>query len=483
MMRGVLRLTSCLLTAIQVLAQDQPTTNVYTVEDMLELCEIRNDFDKESSVICDPAGVIEFYNRNGIENMFDMLEVTRFNVIVVPGMADMGFALYQSKVDLITHRFALDLFNGLNIVKDSRKYDRALIFISRDQKSAAVICDADMLPKISSSGLEAITQKAIDLVATDSVAEAIEYTIRRLNLIVSAEGNVGTTENLQTHMTKVRLLKARHLAPKFFAALLVLFVAYTLYERNVENQLVKGKVTLGQVLDELNRSVQPAALKHRRASCPTCLDRFTEFDSRSGGGYGDGDGSGAEDPPLGYTEQLEDTTEERVAESDRVDEVLSSQRRVDVNEHRGCLLQCGHEFCQTCLQSHLLPKNNMLCPVCLRAIEAPTEYQGRTDADRSSAPEAEAEDSALLSPIHAGTDFSEVVYRLQRIRHLFPRVLSAVLLAKCETAAKENDLALVRDTVQARFEEISSELSARESLLKESVLGDRSALAGAHASR
>jgi hypothetical protein len=467
-----------LLTVQQSIAQEpQAVPNTYTLEDMLELCEIRNDFDKESSVICDPAGVIEFYSRNEIENMFDKLEVTRFNVIVVPAIADMGYALYQSKINTITHRFALDLFNGLNIVKDSRKYDRALIFVSRDQKSVAVICDADMLPKISSSGLESVVDKATEYVVSGDISMAIESTIRRLNLIVSMEGNVGSVENMETHMTKARRLRAWRFAPKMFMGLLVMFIVFAIYEKNVEKHLVKGKVTLGHVLDELNRSVQPSSLQQRRASCPTCLDRFTELDGRCGQNED-------EDLTLDYTEVLQDTTEERMAESHDVDDVITNSRKADVNEHRGCLLVCGHEFCETCLQQHLLPKNNMLCPVCLKSIELPSEYQNGSPSTLSDPSNTDDnEDSALLSTIHAGTDVNEILYRLQRIRSLYPRVMSKAMLAKCELAAKENDLALIRDTVQTRFEEVSADLTSRENLLKESVLGDRFALSNARASR
>jgi hypothetical protein len=299
-----------------VFAEEQPAgagpSNLYSVEDMLELCEIRNDFDKESSVICDPAGVIEFYNRNEIENKFETLEVTRFNVIVVPGIADIGYSMYQSQVDRMTHRFALDLFNGLNIVKDSKRYDRALIFVSRDQQSAAIICDADMLPKISAKELESVTQKANEYVANGEISIAIEATIRRLNLVISVEGNTGTEANMKGHMTKVRRFKAWIVAPKFFGALFLFFVIYTFFESNIDHQLVKGKVTLGQILDELNRSEQPSSLQHRRASCPTCLDRFTVHDSRSGA---------LTDDALDYTEEITDTTEEKIVESDHVDDV------------------------------------------------------------------------------------------------------------------------------------------------------------------
>ena len=456
-----------------VLAEEQlPNSNVYSVADMLDLCEIRNDFDKESSVICDPAGVIEFYHRNEIENMFDLLEVTRFNVVVVPGIADIGYRMYQSKINLITHQFALQLFNGLNIVKDSRNYNRALIFVSQTEKSVAVICDADMMPKISAEGLEDVTEKAIEYVNKDEINVAIEATIRRLNLIVSADGNVGTADNMKGHVKKTRRLKASIIAPKVFAGLFFIFFLYTLFEKNIDHQLVKGKVTLGQILDELNRSEQPSSLQHRRASCPTCLDRFTIYD---------GNNSGLTSEAMDSTEEMQDTTEEKLAESNNVDDVFSSSRQIDVNEYHGCLLVCGHEYCQTCLQLHLLPKNNRQCPVCLQTIELPSEYLDHTSSNRTNAnaddendnDDNDHEDSALLTSIHAGTDFNEILYRLERIRHLFPRVMSASMLLKCQTAAKENDLALIRDAVQTRFTEISADLTSRENLLKESVLGDR----------
>lgn len=472
-----------------VLAEEQdPSSNVYSVADMLELCEIRNDFDKESSVICDPAGVIEFYHRNEIEKMFDSLVVTRFNVIVVPGIADIGYRMLQSKINIITHQFALRLFNDLNIVKDSGSYDRALIFISRAEQSAAVICDADMLPKISPEELEEVTQKAIEYVVKDEINVAIESTIRRLNLVISADGNIGTEENLKGHKKKARFLKASFIAPKVFLGLFFIFSLYAMFERNVDNQLVKGKVTLGQILDELNRSEQPSSLKHRRASCPTCLDRFTIFDGNQGGLSGDA---------MDSVEEITDTTEDHLSESVNVDDVTSSSRRIDVNEFHGCLLACGHEFCQTCLQIHLLPKNNMLCPVCLQTIGLPSEYihhnssgngkdndSDEVDVDEDShGDNAREESSALLTSIHAGTDHKEILYRLERIKHLYPRVMSAALLLKCQTAAKENDLALIRDAIQMRFSEISADLTSRENLLKESVLGDKFALSRAHASR
>lgn len=412
--------------------------------------------------------------------MFDILEATRFNVIVVPGIADIGYRMYQSKIDLITHQFALSLFNGLNIVKDSRKYDRALIFVSQAEKSVAIIADTDMLHKISPEGLEAVTQKAIEYVNNNEIDVAIEATIRRLNLIVTADGNAGSVENMKGHKKKSRITKAWVIAPKFFFGLFFVFLLYTLFENNVENQLVKGKVTLGHLLDELNRAEQPSSLKHRRASCPTCLDRFTIYD---------GCRSGLSPDAMGYSEEIQDTTEEKVVESDDVDDVLSSSRKIDINEHHGCLLGCGHEFCSSCLQLHLLPKNNRLCPVCLRAIELPSEYLRRNSLNDHSEDhedldnDNDREESALLTSIHAGTDFSEILYRLGRIHHLYPRVMSSDMLLKCQTAAKENDLTLIRDTVQARFAEVSAALKSREDLLKESVLGDRGALSRAHTGR
>ena len=450
------------MSTVNAIDDINPIVNEYTVSDMLELCEIRNEFDQESSLICDPSGVIEFFERNELENLFDVFKFTRFNVVVVSGIADMGITFSQSQVDQVVHRFALDLFNGLNIVKDSKRYDRALIFVSREQQSAAIICDTDMLTKISPEGLEKVTRDTIALVKRGEINIAIEDTIRKLNLIATMDGNVGSEENLEGHLKKARRQKAWKIAPRFFIGLFVLFLLYAMFERNVDNQLVKGKVTLGHVLDELTRSVQPSSLKLRRASCPTCLDRFTELDGSCKG----------LDVPLDYTEENVDTTEEKVVESDNVDDVFSSSRRIDVNNNHGCLLACGHEFCQACLHMHLLPKNGMMCPICLNPIELPSEYRSEEDEDVKDNDD-DNEGSALLGSVHSGSDFTEVLYRLDRIRYLYPRVLSDQKLRECKEAFKENDLTIVRDIIQARFDEIKSSLTSRENLLKNSVLGDR----------
>jgi hypothetical protein len=132
----------------------------------------------------------------------------------------------------------------------------------------------------------------------------------------------------------------------------------------------------------------------------------------------------------------------------------------------------------------------MLCPVCLQSIGLPSEYLSHNSSNRDNDnvdvdidDDSDNETKALLTSIHAGTDFGEILYRLARIHYLYPRVMSSTMLLKCQTAAKENDLGLIRDAIKSRFVEISADLTSRENLLKDSVLGDRHALSRAAASR
>lgn len=452
-----------LVVASTSLVTGQVLDAVYSVEEMINLCEIRNDFDKEGSVICDPAGVLSFVDRSDIENTFDGLEKTRFNVVVVPGMSNAGYgSLFGRSAEMITHRFALDMFNDLNIVKDSKEYDRALIFVSYKQKSAAIICDADMLRKISSDKLDSISQSVVDLVVEDQIADAIKLGIQKVNLAVSSKGNTGSQSNLESHLKKARMLKALKFAPRLFIGVFVLLGCFALWELNFDSQLRKGKVCLGQILDEFNRSIQPSAQKHRRASCPTCLDRFTAED-----GYREND-------PDEYSEEVIDTTVDAVLECDAVDDSTTTTRNIDTNKYHGCLLQCGHEFCSTCLKLHLLPKFGKVCPICLSDIAVPSEYHDNHSPPSISEENIDLNDfdenNALLN-IYTGSDQKEILYRIKRVHDLYPRVMTSDTLKKCNDAASEHDFNSIHEIIQKKLEEVNTKLSFREKLLNQTALG------------
>lgn len=204
-----------------------------------------------------------------------------------------------------------------------------------------------------------------------------------------------------------------------FAIVLAVIAAY----RNIKgedadvNELERGRNRLESLTREVSTANSSASdgtagpTPHfPSTSCPICLDDFPV--------------------PVVVQSNISDGLSNLQQSTGTVSPPMTGDAR------RAMELRCGHQFCFTCLEHHLKGPQGTKCPICRSPVDpsdpAPTLVHGRgrttpRGRNRSNPDTNHGGDSASCS----GTaDISsshqlEIRYRLQRMRTLYPQVMTA----------------------------------------------------------
>lgn len=452
--------------------------------------------DVPRSAICDPDNLMSKDAKDAIEGFINMAKGAEVGVVVIERMAS-SFVLFSS-YETAAEKFARTVHNSWGVgEKDSQ--NGVLVFLSIKDRTFFISRGEGVAKQLTDRHIDRVMEHVKPMLRVNDVGRAVESIVVEIDLITSDQ------EKAKTYFTashssgsnvsdSAASMKDEGSTTGGFVVIGIVFavVGFISYRNTKERQeLEKGKKALDKLMKEVNNIKE--GNKFQCESCPICMDDF----------------------PLKVAEgRLEDASNlalSTMESSSSIDAGDTSTTRsshnfgADVTEEkndkkRPMALQCGHVFCYECLETHLNTSNGRRCPICRENVDgtsspataagaasataAPPTGGNGTRGPRTSTPITSSNDapSSSSSPSCSNTGrvlrrppsfwyrhhTPELLYRMNRMRYLYPRVMTDVSHAALTNAINNQSFAEFNVAAEQRLLQVTERLTKMREAAKSS---------------
>lgn len=408
---------------------------------------------KQSS-ICDPDNLLASAEKDTIEGFLLQIPESKAQVaVLIVNSIHPSYTIKES-VEKASETFARSVHNSWGI-GNAVKNNGVLVFLSVKDRSVYISTGRGVENQITKPIIEQLLDHMTPYLKKGEYSQGFLHVISEIRLVLDGK-SIGSNS----------FFDSPYIGVVAFVLIGVGSVMYQHYASRKMNSLGKGKENLEKLMKDISDCKDRNVFAS--SSCPICLEDFPTSPEQESGLI-DGE-------PYSKSDEIGKSQEKK-----------SSKRPMS--------LQCGHVFCWGCLTQHL-KSNESICPIC-RAPADPNDktksapnnssLHHRRHSSNSNIPCTMSDASSSSSSAAAALDFRrpEFIYRLNRMRYLYPNFLTNEVHASMVGALNTGDIETLRITGQRRNEEVNRILSdyrAQEAARAKGSSGSRSSFGGGRSS-
>lgn len=373
------------------------------------------------SSVCDPFNVLTTENANIIEGRINGIKQAEMAVLLIKKM-DSSYISFRGK-DKAAENFARTIHDTWQVGSNS-KNDGILIFVSVEDRALYISTGSGVDTVLTPLTLESVIDHMKPFLQSGNYFGALDFAVVEMSLLLSGERPPTAAPGTGYEGT-------------IFMAIVLLFGGFfgikAYYDNAKKEELTKGSGKLKSLMREIS-SLGDEKFKSR--SCPICLEDFPPEPIK-------------QDPPI---------TE---ADSPLLPKELN----------RPMALKCGHVFCFTCLDEHLKSANGSRCPICRKNVD------GSDSATEGHTPRAPCSPTQGAESIRN----TELLYRVGRMRHLYPAVMTSQTQQRMEDSINSGDmdrLRVIADERVADVQTILADIAQRQAAARSGASGSSSSSFG-----
>eukprot|EP00602_Paraphysomonas_sp_CaronLab_P000286 CAMPEP_0185031548 /NCGR_PEP_ID=MMETSP1103-20130426/19080_1 /TAXON_ID=36769 /ORGANISM="Paraphysomonas bandaiensis, Strain Caron Lab Isolate" /LENGTH=499 /DNA_ID=CAMNT_0027567103 /DNA_START=78 /DNA_END=1577 /DNA_ORIENTATION=+ len=418
------------------------------------------------SVICDLSGALSKESKDVIEGRVMHAEGLEIGVAVVDRMIPPEGI---SSIDDSAKAFAMQLHDAWG-VGDKEKLNGVLIFLSLKDRAVFISRGNGLAGLLSKPILDTLIEHMKPYLRDGDYGGAIEAAIVEIDLIVHGKSHIP------------RQVETKSYEDMGVVVVLVLCVAgfavISYRQSRHERGLRRGQVALSQLMQDVQNEDDN---RFHFSSCPICLEDFNPPIRQNGSDDTlEGTGSTPLNPPDGGS---------------------SSSSGLPT---RPMALHCGHTFCYKCLEEYLRDRRaDKTCPICREPVDptaprpprpnnatpnnmgappgtsggppdsssgsntGPFNSPGYRDSppsyDDCAGPSCQASSAPpsnprfRYNPMHRSAP--EVLFRMNRMRYLYPSVMTADVYNNMQTAVNTGSTSEFVRAAEARSQQVTRTLA------------------------
>jgi uncharacterized membrane protein YgcG len=387
------------------------------------------------SAVCDPNKLLSLEGANVIEGEINEIKTAEVAVLIIKKM-DPSFISYRNK-EAAAELFAKAIHNAWG-VGDATTNNGVLIFLSIDDRALYISIGSGVRNILTPTVVDITIENMKSYLRTKTYDGALEYAVTDISLYL--DGKKAAPVSYDGYLFGG------------FTAIFLAVAAGAYFENRRKKSLTRGNTKLEDLAREAS-SMDDETYKSK--SCPICLEDFP-FPPED---RGQSDQKLGEDPA-----------------SPLLSKVLN----------RPMALKCGHIFCFTCLDLHLKSANGNRCPICRKNVDG-TDAPPGTGTNRPPRPPCSPSTQQEASSTEY-TQFrsSELLYRVNRMRYLYPAVMTVDTHRNMEDSINRGDYSALRrfaDERSVAVQLIVTDIERREASMRSGSSGSsRSSFGGGRSS-
>lgn len=433
----------------------------------------------KKSVICDMNNLLQKESKDVIEGRVMDVEGAEFGVAIISQMIPPEGV---TDIDESSKLFATRLHNSWG-VGDQEKQNGVLIFISVKDRAVFLSRGSGLQKVLSDHTLDLLIEHMKPYLREGDYGKAIEATIVEIDMILHNKPSAAINRSHASSPSDNSGIGGVILF--FLIAGVAFFYSHrqTLHERGLR----RGHVALSQLMRDVEGSEDN---RFEFTSCPICLEDFHH-------------------PPgsAGHLEATIDTSGGLAssATGGNTSPVSTLSSSTELSPLRPMALHCGHAFCFKCLEEYLKDRNSdKKCPICRAPVDPAAPQAPRPPPDQYPRPPASTNvngsgDNPSCSSTMGGSDAQyrsstytsssfrmrrtapEILYRMQRMRILYPTVMTTAVYNSMERAVEAESPTEFLRAASQRAEEVNKtlmDIAKRKEAAKRGSSGSRSSFGG-----
>ena len=421
----------------------------------------RDHNDVVTSAICDIDKVLTTEDKDMIEGRINLWVekhqgLAEFGVCIVRKMSH-HYINGAGDVDEAAKKFGEAVHTAWG-VGDSKKNNGILIFLSIEDRIVYISRGDGIQGKLTSRALDQVINNMRPHLRDHNFGTAIQGAVVEVELILS-DSISSLSSNDPTSISPHGTGDWQNLIYIIF--MFVVIAAIVLCNNKKDTRgLQRGQDRMQTLMREVTAANEGSSesLEHSStdnhfpsSSCPICLDDFP--------------------PQSSIGESSEENAQASPAQT---------------NQRRAMELRCGHQFCFQCLERYLKSPDGGRCPICRNPVDprdpAPSHRCSRpsgtgtgTYTITTSAQSREHSDASGGSS-SCGRSLlrnhrPEVRYRLQRMRTLYPDVMTADIYQSVQAAVENGETDVIVRQLRQRTEAVTRIISDRQKAAKAKTSG------------
>jgi uncharacterized membrane protein YgcG len=377
----------------------------------------------ERSAICDPDNLMTKESKDVIEGTINKIKNAEVAVVVINSMSSY-FQMFRS-VDTSAEKFARAVHDSWG-VGDRNTNNGVLVFLSISDRAWYVSTGEGVQDRLYGETIDQVMDHAKGKLRSNDVGGAVEGVINEMEIILSKPPQKKST--VARMFTNVQGMAERNSWTLYLAVIAVVCIA-SIFGENKQSEMVKGKNALDKLLTEV-RDLR-INNKFQSNSCPICLEDFVDSD-----------------------ESTKKMDVESLAESEHANGQQKEHKRSIVALH------CGHIFCRECIVNHMSGPGGDKCPICREGIDAKlgTAFKQSSWSGLCSRVRHGCRPSPYQSFSHHSHHHPELLFRLHRMRYMYPHAMTAESHTALTNAVTSNSLEQFVTTGESRSVAINTEL-------------------------
>ena len=437
------------------------------------------------SQVCDPDAFLSKDLQDEVEGHINFIKSGQAAVAIVKRM---DLTEFSGNVDRGAESFCRTLHDQWG-VGSAEKNDGVVIFLSVEDRAVFISTGDGVKDRISRRAIESIIGRMKPFLRKKDYGGAL------VNAIIEVEMGLNGKEIPIDHSIHKTSYSSSDEGPLGWIMYVIAFCGvfgYAFYQNRKLRHLERGRIALDSLIREVDNTTNTEGREGERVfatqSCPICLENFTESENKqetekslctmeAGGSETTANtGNNTEEVP---TSDDEDKTNLLRNLGPNPSAPVFTARTVSsptpvvssTPALKPMALRCGHTFCHDCITTHLRSDAGRKCPICRLPVHE--DYDGMdpprprvnqdpfrsedTTSGSSSSGSYYGSPSTSSSTNHNRSFHSrrpELIYRLNRMRYLYPDIMTVQLLNNMNRAVDRGELQDIRRELSARSVEI-----------------------------
>jgi uncharacterized membrane protein YgcG len=403
----------------------------------------------KSSQICDPGEILNKDSKDVIEGYINEEDKMEMAVVIISKMKESFVGV--GTIESASQNFARTLHDQWG-VGNSKTNNGILLFLSISDRAVYISTGDGVKDKLNPRVITSVIDHMKNDLRKKDYGRAIELAVTEIKYIINPakykSSSFKYSNNIEDSSSWV-----------IFAVIVVIIIVVIVFSPESERKkLAKGEAALKKYAAEVKNMETDS--KYKSTSCPICLEDFPK------------------------TSKPESTVGEESSSKDN-------------NLRRPMVLRCNHIFCYQCLREHLKQPQGKSCPICRQPVDQDENHQppppqpnrrspggGGGCSDQFANASAPPENPNYIDPgtdrYHWDRHRPEMLFRLSRLRHFYPSVMTDSYYNRMSYAINNNTVDSVTEIVRLaeerriEVEKAISDIDKREAARKKGSSGSRS---------
>lgn len=423
--------------------------------------------------ICDPDALVSDADKNIIEGYINSLSRAQIAVAIIYKINYNGLNSKDDNTMEAAKYFSTELHNTWG-VGSTTSNDGILIFLSISDRVVYLSTGSGVNHLLPQHLIDRIIENMKSDLRRGEYGKAIQKCIIQIDTILSGDSK----SELEVKLSSSSSSEIGTYFSYIFYGLIFSFIIGSQYSKYRENQrlnsMQRGQAALDRLMKEVDQSSE--SFKFHSSSCPICLEAYpsknlsssssSEMESEFGDGYGE-----TSKTIIGPSSSGEHSNNSSSPEADAT--------------RRPMGLQCGHTFCFSCLETYLKSDTGKSCPICRAPVDInnpprpPTHHHHQhhpspnstgystSSSDNSRRPCSDTfntNDVTGAMPTSSSSRTTQLIpelqYRAQRMRLMYPNVMTAELLQSVNEAASRESFMEIRNNLASRSYDIQRAITS-----------------------